>query len=71
MACTRADLHRVSEVTVIPAAYVRSEVGSFMRIIHDVHDHNSFHYLSIIFYISHQEVVDRTEACTTWEHARS
>ena len=44
MACTRADLHRVSEVTVIPAAYVRSEVGSFMRIIHDVHDHNSFHY---------------------------
>jgi hypothetical protein len=27
-----------------------------MNIIHDVHDYNSFHYLSILSYISHQAV---------------
>jgi len=37
-----------------------AEAGSSMRIIHDVHDQNSSHYLSIIYYIGHQVVVDQT-----------
>jgi hypothetical protein len=41
---------------IVSNHYIDSEAGSSMRIIHDVYDNNSFHFLSIISYVSHRAV---------------
>jgi hypothetical protein len=41
---------------IVSNHYIDSEAGALMRIIHDVHENNSFHFLSIMSYISHRAV---------------
>jgi hypothetical protein len=41
---------------IVSNHYIDSEAGSSMRIIHEVHENNSFHFLSIISYVSHRAV---------------